>query len=162
MPRPLSSLQTYLDSLQWRMSLVRAPQIQVSSKQAMGRRVRPWISGMDKPFGSSGVSFIRSIPLEKAMSSTLLAYEMNVETLPLKHGYPLRALALGWTGTNCAKLGRCYKARYRSHRSVWTLRSADDITIPRCFSAKIKIDAFEVIMRLFAESPTGISSLIGQ
>ena len=59
--------------------------------------------GMDKPVGSSGVPFIRSIPLEKAMSSTLLAYEMNGEPLPIKHGYPLRALALGWTGANCAK-----------------------------------------------------------
>ncbi|MFO7461078.1 MAG: sulfite oxidase [Desulfatiglandales bacterium] len=59
--------------------------------------------GMDKPVGSSGVPFIRSIPLEKAMSSTLLAYEMNGDPLPIKHGYPLRALALGWTGANCAK-----------------------------------------------------------
>jgi DMSO/TMAO reductase YedYZ molybdopterin-dependent catalytic subunit len=59
--------------------------------------------GMDKPVGSSGVPFIRSIPLEKAMSSTILAYEMNGEPLPIKHGYPLRALALGWTGANCAK-----------------------------------------------------------
>ena len=59
--------------------------------------------GMDKPMGSSGVPFIRSIPLEKAISSTILAYEMNGESLPLKHGYPLRALALGWTGANCAK-----------------------------------------------------------
>lgn len=59
--------------------------------------------GFDKPLGSSGVKFIRSIPLDKAMSSTLLAYEMNGEPLPLKHGYPLRALALGWTGANCVK-----------------------------------------------------------
>jgi DMSO/TMAO reductase YedYZ molybdopterin-dependent catalytic subunit len=59
--------------------------------------------GMDKPLGSSGIPFIRSIPLEKAMSSTLLAYEMNGDPLPIKHGYPLRALALGWTGANCAK-----------------------------------------------------------
>jgi DMSO/TMAO reductase YedYZ molybdopterin-dependent catalytic subunit len=59
--------------------------------------------GLDKPLGSSGVKFIRSIPIEKAMSSTLLAYEMNGEALPLKHGYPLRALALGWTGANCVK-----------------------------------------------------------
>ena len=28
---------------------------------------------------------------------------MNGEALPLKHGYPLRALALGWTGANCVK-----------------------------------------------------------
>ena len=53
--------------------------------------------------GSSKVKFIRSIPVAKAMSSTVLAYEMNGEPLPLKHGYPLRALALGWTGANCVK-----------------------------------------------------------
>ncbi len=59
--------------------------------------------GLDKPLGSSQIQFIRSIPIEKALSSTLLAYEMNGEPLPLKHGYPLRALALGWTGANCVK-----------------------------------------------------------
>jgi DMSO/TMAO reductase YedYZ molybdopterin-dependent catalytic subunit len=59
--------------------------------------------GLDKPLGSAGIRFIRSIPLEKAISSTILAYEMNGEPLPLKHGYPLRALALGWTGANCVK-----------------------------------------------------------
>ena len=59
--------------------------------------------GLDKPLGSAGIKFIRSIPLEKAIASTILAYEMNGEPLPLKHGYPLRALALGWTGANCVK-----------------------------------------------------------
>lgn len=59
--------------------------------------------GFDTPLGASGVKFIRSLPLEKALASTLLAYEMNGEPLPLKHGYPLRALALGWTGANCVK-----------------------------------------------------------
>jgi DMSO/TMAO reductase YedYZ molybdopterin-dependent catalytic subunit len=59
--------------------------------------------GFDQPLGSAGVKFIRSIPIDKAMSTTLLAYEMNGEPLPLKHGYPLRALALGWTGANCVK-----------------------------------------------------------
>lgn len=59
--------------------------------------------GFDTPLGSAGVKFIRSIPLEKALASTLLAYEMNGEPLPLKHGFPLRALALGWTGANCVK-----------------------------------------------------------
>ncbi len=59
--------------------------------------------GFDKPAGSAGIKFIRSIPIEKALSSTLLAYEMNGEPLPLKHGYPLRGLALGWTGANCIK-----------------------------------------------------------
>ena len=59
--------------------------------------------GLDKPLGSAGIKFIRSIPLDKAMSSTLLAYEMNGEPLPREHGYPLRSLALGWTGANCVK-----------------------------------------------------------
>jgi DMSO/TMAO reductase YedYZ molybdopterin-dependent catalytic subunit len=59
--------------------------------------------GLDKPLGKAAIKFIRSIPLEKAMDSTLLAYEMNGQPLPLKHGYPLRALALGWTGANCVK-----------------------------------------------------------
>jgi DMSO/TMAO reductase YedYZ molybdopterin-dependent catalytic subunit len=59
--------------------------------------------GMDEPLGSKGVSFVRSIPIEKARASTLLAYEMNGDPLPLKHGFPVRALALGWTGANCVK-----------------------------------------------------------
>lgn len=59
--------------------------------------------GLDKPLGSAGIKFIRSIAIDKAMSSTLLAYEMNGESLPLEHGYPLRSLALGWTGANCVK-----------------------------------------------------------
>ena len=54
-------------------------------------------------FDQARTKFIRSIPLKKALDSTLLAYEMNGEPLPLKHGYPLRALALGWTGANCVK-----------------------------------------------------------
>jgi DMSO/TMAO reductase YedYZ molybdopterin-dependent catalytic subunit len=59
--------------------------------------------GMDTPLGKAQIKFIRSIPIDKAISSTLLAYEMNGDPLPQKHGYPLRALALGWTGANCVK-----------------------------------------------------------
>jgi DMSO/TMAO reductase YedYZ molybdopterin-dependent catalytic subunit len=59
--------------------------------------------GLDQPLGSAGIKFVRSIPLAKAIESTLLAYEMNGQPLPLEHGYPLRALALGWTGANCVK-----------------------------------------------------------
>ncbi len=59
--------------------------------------------GLDNPLVAGAKKFIRSIPLEKAMDSTILAYEMNGEPLPLEHGYPLRSLALGWTGANCVK-----------------------------------------------------------
>jgi len=39
--------------------------------------------GFDKPLGSAQIQLIRSIPLEKAMSSTLPAYEMNGEPQPV-------------------------------------------------------------------------------
>jgi DMSO/TMAO reductase YedYZ molybdopterin-dependent catalytic subunit len=59
--------------------------------------------GFDAPLGKAQIKFIRSIPVAKALDSTLLAYEMNGEPLPLEHGFPVRALALGWTGANCVK-----------------------------------------------------------
>lgn len=59
--------------------------------------------GFDMAMGSAGIKFIRSIPMEKALKSTLLVYEMNGQPLPLEHGYPLRSLALGWTGANSVK-----------------------------------------------------------
>lgn len=59
--------------------------------------------GFDQPLGKAQIPFVRSIPLEKALTSTLLVYEMNGEPLPIKHGYPLRGLALGWTGASSVK-----------------------------------------------------------
>jgi len=75
--------------------------LQMAGLKSNGKHVS--FEGHDQPLGSAGIKFIRSIPIEKAMSTTLLAYEMNGEPLPLKHGYPLRASALGWTGANCVK-----------------------------------------------------------
>ncbi|MEJ2638808.1 MAG: sulfite oxidase [Desulfosarcinaceae bacterium] len=59
--------------------------------------------GLDVPTGKAQIKFVRSIPLAKALASTLLAYEMNGDPLPPAHGYPLRSLALGWTGANAVK-----------------------------------------------------------
>jgi DMSO/TMAO reductase YedYZ molybdopterin-dependent catalytic subunit len=80
----------------WLKELLNAAGLKKSAKHVA-------FEGLDKPLGSAGIKFIRSIPIEKAMTTTLLAYEMNGEAVPLKHGYPLRALALGWTGANCVK-----------------------------------------------------------
>ncbi len=71
--------------------------------QPRGNASHVAFEGLDEPAGAAKIKFIRSIPLEKAMGSTLLAHEMNGEPLPLKHGFPLRALALGWTGASCVK-----------------------------------------------------------
>lgn len=59
--------------------------------------------GFGKPVGGSGIDFIRSIPINKALDSTILAYEMNGEPLPNAHGFPMRVLPLGWYGANSVK-----------------------------------------------------------
>ncbi len=59
--------------------------------------------GADVPLGSMP-DFQRSIPVKKALdSNTILAYEMNGETLPVKHGFPLRVVAPGWASDSWAK-----------------------------------------------------------
>jgi DMSO/TMAO reductase YedYZ molybdopterin-dependent catalytic subunit len=48
--------------------------------------------------------FTRSIPIAKAKDpDTLLAYQMNGDPLPVKHGYPLRAIVPGWYGMDSVK-----------------------------------------------------------
>jgi len=59
--------------------------------------------GADVPIGTMA-DFQRSIPLKKALHpDTLLAYDMNGETLPVKHGFPLRAVVPGWAGDSWSK-----------------------------------------------------------
>lgn len=49
-------------------------------------------------------NYTDTIPLEKAMeSTTLLAYEMNGEPLPDRHGYPLRLIVPGYFGEKNVK-----------------------------------------------------------
>jgi hypothetical protein len=59
--------------------------------------------GADVPIGTME-DFQRSISLKKALDpSTILAFDMNGETLPVKHGYPLRAVVPGWAGNSWLK-----------------------------------------------------------
>jgi DMSO/TMAO reductase YedYZ molybdopterin-dependent catalytic subunit len=49
-------------------------------------------------------NYADTIPLEKALDpNTLLAYEMNGETLPGRHGYPLRVIVPGYFGEKHVK-----------------------------------------------------------
>jgi DMSO/TMAO reductase YedYZ molybdopterin-dependent catalytic subunit len=60
-------------------------------------------NGADSPLGTMS-DFQRTIPLQKALHpATLLAYEMNGEPLPVKHGFPLRAVVPGWAGDSWMK-----------------------------------------------------------
>jgi DMSO/TMAO reductase YedYZ molybdopterin-dependent catalytic subunit len=48
--------------------------------------------------------FVKSIPVAKATEdTTLIAYEMNGESLPHFNGFPVRLVVPGWTGTYWVK-----------------------------------------------------------
>jgi DMSO/TMAO reductase YedYZ molybdopterin-dependent catalytic subunit len=64
--------------------------------------------------------FQRSIPVKKAFDdNTLLAYEMNGETLPVKHGFPLRVVAPGWAGDSWVKWLTSIRVLDREHDGFW-------------------------------------------
>ena len=49
-------------------------------------------------------SFRRVLPVAKSVPpDTLLAYAMNGDVLPPDHGFPLRAVVLGWVGSSSIK-----------------------------------------------------------
>jgi DMSO/TMAO reductase YedYZ molybdopterin-dependent catalytic subunit len=75
--------------------------------------------GADVPLGAMP-DFQRSIPLAKALDpNTLLAYEMNGETLPVKHGFPLRVIAPGWAGDSWTKWLTSIRVLDQEHDGFW-------------------------------------------
>ena len=62
--------------------------------------------GLDPTFVSGGVDLghvRRPLPVHKAMHDVLLAYEMNGQTLPPDHGYPVRLVVPSWVGISSIK-----------------------------------------------------------
>jgi DMSO/TMAO reductase YedYZ molybdopterin-dependent catalytic subunit len=56
------------------------------------------------PKTPSVIPYARSLPLAKAKApEVLLAYEMNGEPLPPRHGHPVRAVVAGWYGMASVK-----------------------------------------------------------
>lgn len=58
--------------------------------------------GSDVPPGKVP-PFNRSLEIEKALDDCILAYEMNGQPLPAKHGAPLRMIVPGWAGDHWMK-----------------------------------------------------------
>jgi hypothetical protein len=80
-------------------------------------------NGADVPLGTMP-DFERSIPLAKALDeNTLLAYEMNGETLPVNHGYPLRVVAPGWAGDSWVKWLSSISVLDTEHDGFWMTRA---------------------------------------
>jgi DMSO/TMAO reductase YedYZ molybdopterin-dependent catalytic subunit len=71
--------------------------------------------GLDPNYVTGGVDLgrvRRPLPVQKAVKDVLLAYEMNGETLPPDHGYPVRAVVPSWIGISSIKwLGRIEVSR---------------------------------------------------
>ena len=75
--------------------------------------------GADMPLGTMP-DFQRSIPVKKALDpNTLLAYEMNGETLPVKHGFPLRVVVPGWASDSWVKWVTSIRVLDKEHDGFW-------------------------------------------
>ncbi len=75
--------------------------------------------GADVPLGTMP-DFQRSIPVKKALDGqTLLAYAMNGETLPVKHGFPLRVVAPGWASDSWVKWLTSIRVLAKEHDGFW-------------------------------------------
>ena len=80
-------------------------------------------NGADVPLGTMP-DFQRSIPIAKALHpATLLAYEMNGETLPVEHGFPLRVVVPGWAGDSWIKWVTSIKVLNRENDGFWMARA---------------------------------------
>ena len=75
--------------------------------------------GADVPIGTMP-DFQRSIPVKKALDgNTLLAYQMKGETLPVKHGFPLRVVAPGWASDSWVKWLTSIRVLDKEHDGFW-------------------------------------------
>jgi DMSO/TMAO reductase YedYZ molybdopterin-dependent catalytic subunit len=80
-------------------------------------------NGADTPIGTMP-DFQRSIPIVKALDPrTILAYEMNGETLPAKHGFPLRVVAPGWAGDSWIKWVTSISVLDAEDQNFWMARA---------------------------------------
>lgn len=80
--------------------------------------------------GADGAGMTRSIPMEKALDDSILAYAQNGEKLRPEQGYPLRLLNPGWEGNTSVKWLRRIKVgdspwHHREETSKYTDLMAD-------------------------------------
>jgi DMSO/TMAO reductase YedYZ molybdopterin-dependent catalytic subunit len=91
-----------------------------------------WAGGLDHGvYAETPVdSYVKDSPLQDAMQSGFLAYELNGAPLGAEHGYPLRFVLPGFYGTNSVKwLGRLELADARA-QGVFTTKFYNDPVEP--------------------------------
>ena len=108
--------------------------------------------GADVPLGTMP-DFQRSLPIEKALDpNTLLAYEMNSETLPVKHGFPLRVIAPGWAGDSWIKWLTSIRVLDQEHDGFWMKSAYRHPGRPVAPGAAIPADRMQPVTSLRVKS----------
>ncbi len=80
-------------------------------------------------------NYTDSIPIDKALDpTTLLVYEMNGETLPKNHGFPLRAVVPGIYGMKNTKWIEALEVVDHDYRGYWMRRGWSDVATYRTLS----------------------------
>ena len=98
--------------------------------------------GLDDPYVADGIDHgrvRRPLPVGKALDDVLLAYEMNGETLPADHGFPVRLVVPGWVGIASVKWLGSIEVSTRRMWSPWNTK-----WYPRSFSEQVVKSAFEL------------------
>src|SRR5579863_1061562 len=108
--------------------------------------------GADVPLGTMP-DFQRSIPVKKALdSNTILAYEMNGETLPLKHGFPLRVVASGWASDSWTKWLTSISVLDKEFDGFWMKGSYGHRAIPVAPGATVPMEQMQPVTSLHVKS----------
>jgi len=78
------------------------------------------VDGADGPAIDKTPDFVKSIPVDVAMSGdVLIAFEMNGEPLPHWNGFPARLIVPGWTGTYWVKHLSSVKVSSTPEKNFW-------------------------------------------
>src|SRR5262249_10037732 len=76
--------------------------------------------GADQGVADKTPDFVKSIPVWKAIEdTTLIAYEMNGDTLPHLNGFPARIVVPGWTATYWMKHVRAIRPVMKPFDGFW-------------------------------------------
>ena len=99
-----------------------------------GGILRSGSSGQTQPDNEGGLDltiterFARSMSIQEALSrDNLLCYEMNGETLPREHGFPVRLIAPGWYGV--ANVKWLNRIEVMDHRWAGRFMARDYVSI---------------------------------
>ena len=81
--------------------------------------VEVWLDGADGPVLPTTPDFLKSLPIDKAMSDdVIIATTMNGEPLPHLNGYPARIVVPGWTATYWMKHRDQHPAQQQAARQL--------------------------------------------